>query len=549
MDTNPGPLNIVAPTGEENQKPPTQQTNSPSQPQKQTFRPYLDFLLVAISIYGFAVSLVVFKTLGILVYVGLLLVLVRLLRKNNRSELLIPIVVGSSLYFLLYIIQDALHLSTNSSMWLVKFFVTVSQWQIVGFAPAVFSLISLGLYSLTHVLHSRFGRLVSDSLLRGIFIFVLIFSPFINSNLLDFMSAQKQQEANSETTQAKPKDGLQLYVPVDASPYKLEGILAEHGAESSPNPVFSAYSLSYSNPQTKDTISVYEGIKDSLFNPPQNCGDPSSRLLNNNSLVPCTLLTTTPKGRTVYVGTSEKSTSRSTNTIFPAPPYFTMVNNSLITVTYRNAINIESAPTTTFITNLIDSFEPASTKTTEQYLDSYVRNTKETQLSSSLIQQAEPNWNFLVYAVPASLYLGALLLGLEGIFRKSGKPTWKVYIPYYNAWQLAKISGHPGYWALIVCIPLTTAAGFLTSIVSVFGFVLGSVMAWLILGLNIISVPLFIYMSYGLGKKFGKSGLFTLLSIIPPWVGVIIIGTDTSAYDNSFQLEMIDEPPVGKALA
>lgn len=39
-------------------------------------------------------------------------------------------------------------------------------------------------------------------------------------------------------------------------------------------------------------------------------------------------------------------------------------------------------------------------------------------------------------------------------FAKAGLPGWGVFIPIFNLYLVCKISGRPGWWVLLFCIPL-----------------------------------------------------------------------------------------------
>ncbi|MFW5837680.1 MAG: DUF5684 domain-containing protein [Desulfovibrionaceae bacterium] len=65
------------------------------------------------------------------------------------------------------------------------------------------------------------------------------------------------------------------------------------------------------------------------------------------------------------------------------------------------------------------------------------------------------------------------------IFTKAGKPGWGAIIPIYNVYLMIKVAGRPGWWLLLLLIPL----------------------------LNIV-IALVLYND--ISKKFGKGFLFAL---------------------------------------
>jgi hypothetical protein len=57
--------------------------------------------------------------------------------------------------------------------------------------------------------------------------------------------------------------------------------------------------------------------------------------------------------------------------------------------------------------------------------------------------------------VIVSLALAVLFaIALWKVFTKAGQPGWAALIPIYNAYIMIKISGRPGWWVLLMLIPL-----------------------------------------------------------------------------------------------
>ena len=47
-----------------------------------------------------------------------------------------------------------------------------------------------------------------------------------------------------------------------------------------------------------------------------------------------------------------------------------------------------------------------------------------------------------------------IIAGIWKVFSKAGQPGWAAIIPIYNAYILLKIAGKPGWWLLLLFIPL-----------------------------------------------------------------------------------------------
>lgn len=57
---------------------------------------------------------------------------------------------------------------------------------------------------------------------------------------------------------------------------------------------------------------------------------------------------------------------------------------------------------------------------------------------------------FLIFMVPVVL----LIVSYWRILDKAGEQGWKVLIPFYNGWVYARVVGRPGWWGLLLYVPL-----------------------------------------------------------------------------------------------
>ncbi|GAC1366482.1 MAG: hypothetical protein NVS4B8_27080 [Herpetosiphon sp.] len=60
---------------------------------------------------------------------------------------------------------------------------------------------------------------------------------------------------------------------------------------------------------------------------------------------------------------------------------------------------------------------------------------------------------------PIGILVGLLIgivvfVGYWKMFVKAGVPGWAAIIPIYNAYKLIKIAGRPGWWLLLLLIPI-----------------------------------------------------------------------------------------------
>ncbi|MCS6846004.1 MAG: DUF5684 domain-containing protein [Caldilineales bacterium] len=64
---------------------------------------------------------------------------------------------------------------------------------------------------------------------------------------------------------------------------------------------------------------------------------------------------------------------------------------------------------------------------------------------------------FLTSGVGLVLSLGLMILFIIGLWRtfvKAGQPGWGALIPIYNVYLLLRIAGRPGWWLILLLVPL-----------------------------------------------------------------------------------------------
>ncbi len=59
-----------------------------------------------------------------------------------------------------------------------------------------------------------------------------------------------------------------------------------------------------------------------------------------------------------------------------------------------------------------------------------------------------------------------MLASMWRIFTKAGQPGWACIVPIYNAYIMLKIAGKPGWWLLLMFIPLVN---FVVAILALVG--------------------------------------------------------------------------------
>jgi hypothetical protein len=92
-----------------------------------------------------------------------------------------------------------------------------------------------------------------------------------------------------------------------------------------------------------------------------------------------------------------------------------------------------------------------------------------------------------------------IIVSMWKVFTKAGEPGWAVLIPIYNTYVMLKIAGKPGWWLILLFIPIVN------------------------LVIGIIAVA-------GLASNFGKGVGFTVGLILLPFLFYPILAFGSSEY-------------------
>jgi hypothetical protein len=85
------------------------------------------------------------------------------------------------------------------------------------------------------------------------------------------------------------------------------------------------------------------------------------------------------------------------------------------------------------------------------------------------------------------------------LFTKAGQPGWASIIPIYNAYVMLKICGKPGWWLILMLIPL-------------------------------VNFVIVIILMQNLSQRFGKGTGFTLGLVFLSFIFIPILALDSSKY-------------------
>lgn len=105
-----------------------------------------------------------------------------------------------------------------------------------------------------------------------------------------------------------------------------------------------------------------------------------------------------------------------------------------------------------------------------------------------------------VYCICWGIFLLVVVVGLWKVYTKADQPGWSAIIPIYNIYVLTKIIGRPGWWVILIFIP-------------------------------IVNVIVSIIMAIDLAKSFGKDAAYGVLLL---WlfnvIGYLILGFGDAEY-------------------
>jgi hypothetical protein len=106
------------------------------------------------------------------------------------------------------------------------------------------------------------------------------------------------------------------------------------------------------------------------------------------------------------------------------------------------------------------------------------------------------------------------IVGLWKTLSKAGLPGWAAIIPFYNEYNVVKMSNRPTYffWAILGCT--------LFSWIPLLGFLLiiGAFVLWVFIALDIAA-------------NFGQGTGFAILLIIFPWIMFLILGFGSATFN------------------
>ena len=102
--------------------------------------------------------------------------------------------------------------------------------------------------------------------------------------------------------------------------------------------------------------------------------------------------------------------------------------------------------------------------------------------------------------IPSIIFAVLVIAGMWAAFSKAGQPGWAALIPFYNIYVWLKVAGRPGWWLILLLIPIVN---FVISII----------------------------VSLDVAKSFGKSGVFGFFGLwLFGFIGYPMLGFGSAQY-------------------
>lgn len=101
-----------------------------------------------------------------------------------------------------------------------------------------------------------------------------------------------------------------------------------------------------------------------------------------------------------------------------------------------------------------------------------------------------------------AVYIAVIVLIIVGVWKtfvKAGQPGWACLVPFYNMYIMCKIAGRPGWWIVLMFIP-------------------------------IVSIVFVVIVMVDIATSFGKSALFGVGLVLLGFIFFPILGFGTAEY-------------------
>lgn len=113
-----------------------------------------------------------------------------------------------------------------------------------------------------------------------------------------------------------------------------------------------------------------------------------------------------------------------------------------------------------------------------------------------------------VFWICELIFVVLIIASLWKVFSKAGQPGWPAIIPIYNVYIMCKVAGRPGWWLLLMLIP-------------------------------VVNVIIAIILNVDIAKRFGKGVGFAIGMIFLPFIFWPIIAFGSAQYQGAPPLPLV----------
>ncbi|MGW5050051.1 DUF5684 domain-containing protein [Actinokineospora sp. NPDC004072] len=113
---------------------------------------------------------------------------------------------------------------------------------------------------------------------------------------------------------------------------------------------------------------------------------------------------------------------------------------------------------------------------------------------------ADVPWGLIIAMAGVGLLVTVIMIAaMWRVFSKAGQPGWAAIVPIYNTYVLLKLAGRPGWWLLLMLVP-------------------------------VVNLVVAILLLIDVARSFGKGGGFAVVLVLFPYIGFLMLGFGSARY-------------------
>ncbi|HEX5456115.1 MAG TPA: DUF5684 domain-containing protein [Candidatus Saccharimonadales bacterium] len=381
---------------------------------------------------------------------------------------------------------------------------------------------------------SRLSRATANIVFRILAVWMILFfgsTAHLIVDRADYRTKQVDYEQSKITYQQTTLNNkLELYDPILPANYRKSTVYATDNSSK-----HASYAVVYSSGSRSGadiTVAVSLG---KISGSCDNSMTPRIKIDGSKRSYSCNIVLRSDDGQDVYgyrylsnlkyQGIDPKTLSPDELKHIQPSIFYIQKSDNLISLEYGTQNNGSSPLNAVAVGNFADSLNPLDANAKEKFINKFIKPAKP-------IKPQGPNNVYrdsVMLSFIFAAYLAIFLWAIENVFKKAGRKYWQTYVPVMNLWVLTKIAGRPGWWSLLAYLDTNPYSAANTQFL-LRNAVLSPVLIPLMTVMTLIRFILFILVSTSMAKRFGKPKLFSILLIIPPFPGYLILGFDKSRY-------------------